>query len=146
MFELTVFEEDTVISPVDNLPGVWNDPHSVAADDDVDDVDVDPRQRHLPLSHCALRTIICHDAQKCFLQKVTSRCRIFARAIEPRTLVLWVGRDRIWSRFSRCCSIVLGISENWSINENRPKIASFYFFYVDARTSSTYRHVPHLHG
>ena len=47
-----------MISPLDNLPGVWNDSHSVAADDDVDDVDVDPRQRHLPLSHCALRTKI----------------------------------------------------------------------------------------
>ena len=47
-----------MISPVDNLPGVWNDPHSVAADDDVDDVDVDPRQRHLPLSQSALRTKI----------------------------------------------------------------------------------------
>ena len=52
--EVTVFEEETVISPVDNLPGVWNDPHSVAADDNVDDVDVDPRQRHLPLSQSAL--------------------------------------------------------------------------------------------
>ena len=49
------FGEETVISPVDNLPGVWNDPHSVAADDDVDDVDVDPRQRHLPLSQSTLR-------------------------------------------------------------------------------------------
>ena len=53
------FGEETVILPVDNLPGVWNDPHSVAADDDVDDVDVDPRQRHLPLSQSALRTKIC---------------------------------------------------------------------------------------
>ena len=49
------FGEETVISPVDNLPGVWNDPHSVAADDDVDDVDVDPGQRHLPLSQSTLR-------------------------------------------------------------------------------------------
>ena len=55
MFQLTVFEEDTVILPVDNLPGVWNDPHSVAAYDDVDDVDVYPRQRHLPLSQSTLR-------------------------------------------------------------------------------------------
>ena len=54
--QLTIFEEETVISPVDNLPSVWNDPHSVAADDDVDDVDVDPRQCHLPLSQNTLRT------------------------------------------------------------------------------------------
>ena len=47
--------QETVISPVDNLPGVWNDSHSVAADDDVDDVDVDPGQRHLPLSQSTLR-------------------------------------------------------------------------------------------
>ena len=46
--------QETVISPVDNLPGVWNDSHSVAADDDVDDVDVDPRQGHLPLSQSTL--------------------------------------------------------------------------------------------
>ena len=120
MFELTVFEEDTVISPVDNLPGVWNDPHSVAADDDVDDVDVYPRQRHLPLSQSTLRIQnMRRSAKNVFLQKVTSRCKIFARAIEPRTLMLWFGCDLIWSRFSRCCSIVLGISENWSINENQ---------------------------
>ena len=50
-----------MISPLDNLPGVWNDSHSVAADDDVDDVDVDPRQRHLPLSQSALRTMICYE-------------------------------------------------------------------------------------
>ena len=53
-----------MISPLDNLPGVWNDSHSVAADDDVDDVDVDPQQRHLPLSQSALGMIICYDAQK----------------------------------------------------------------------------------
>ena len=89
MFELTVFEEDTVISPVDNLPGVWNDPHSVAADDNVDDVDVDPRQRHLPLSQSTLRIQnMRRRAKNVFLQKVTSRCKIFARAIEPRTLML----------------------------------------------------------
>ena len=52
--QLTIFRDKTVISPVDNLPGVWNDPHSVAADDDVDDVDVDPRQGHLPLSQSTL--------------------------------------------------------------------------------------------
>ena len=136
-----------MISPVDNLPGVWNDPHSVAADDNVDDVDVDPRQRHLPLSQSTLRIQnMRRRAKNVFLQKVTSRCKIFARAIEPRTLMLWVGCDRIWSRFSRCCSIVLGISGNWSINKNGKKMLLFMlFFYADMRTSSTYMHVPHPH-
>ena len=121
-----------MISPLDNLPGVWNDSHSVAADDDVDDVDVDPRQRHLPFSQSALGTMTCYDAQKCFLQKVTSRCRIFARAIEPRTLVLWIGRDWIWSRFSRCCSIVLGMNKNCPMVK---KIASFFIYLCTSSTS-----------
>ena len=38
---------------------------------------------------------------------ITSLCKTFALAIDPLTLVLWFGWGRIWSRFSRCCSIVL---------------------------------------
>ena len=40
---------------MNNLPGVWNDPYCVAADDDVDDVDVDPGEGHLPLSQSSLK-------------------------------------------------------------------------------------------
>ena len=40
---------------------------------------------------------------------ITSLCKTFALAIDPLTLVLWFGWGRIWSRFSRCCSIVLGL-------------------------------------
>ena len=42
-------------SPVDNLPGIWNDPYCVATDDDVDDVYVDPGEGHLPLSQSSLK-------------------------------------------------------------------------------------------
>ena len=41
--------------PVNNLPGVWNDPYCVAADDDEDDVDVDPGEGHLALSQSSLK-------------------------------------------------------------------------------------------
>ena len=51
MKELADFEEGDY-----DLPGVKNDPHSVAADDDVDDGDVDPLHCHLPLSQSTLRT------------------------------------------------------------------------------------------
>ena len=42
-------------SPVDNLPGIWNDPYCVATDDDVHDVYVDPGEGHLPLSQSSLK-------------------------------------------------------------------------------------------
>ena len=41
--------------PVNNLPGIWNDPYHVAADDDVDDVDVDSGEGHFPLSQSSLK-------------------------------------------------------------------------------------------
>ena len=40
---------------MNNLPGVWNDPYCVAADDDVDNVDVDPGEGHLALSQSSLK-------------------------------------------------------------------------------------------
>ena len=43
--------------PVNNLPGVWNDPYCVAADDDVDNVDVDARESHLAFSQGSLNKI-----------------------------------------------------------------------------------------
>ena len=43
--------------PVNNLPGIWNDPYCVAADNDVDDVDVDPGESHLPFSQSSLKIL-----------------------------------------------------------------------------------------
>ena len=40
---------------MNNLPGIWDDPYCVTADDDVDDVDVDPGEGHLPLSQSSLK-------------------------------------------------------------------------------------------
>ena len=46
---------------MNNLPGVWNDPYCVAADDDVDDVDVDPGEGHLALSQSSLKSCNCYN-------------------------------------------------------------------------------------
>ena len=48
---------------------------------------------------------------------ITSLCKTFALAIDPLTLVLWFGWGRIWSRFSRCCSIVLSL--RWATVKGR---------------------------
>ena len=44
-----------IFQPVNNLPGIWNDPYRVAADNDVDDVDVDSGEGHFPLSQSSLK-------------------------------------------------------------------------------------------
>ena len=46
---------------MNNLPGVWNDPYCVAADDDVDNVDVDPGEGHLALSQSSLKSCNCYN-------------------------------------------------------------------------------------
>ena len=45
---------------MNNLPGVWNDPYCVAADDDVDNVDVDPGEGHLTFSQSSLKSCNCY--------------------------------------------------------------------------------------
>ena len=45
------------LSPLDNLPGIWNDPYRVAAYDDVHNVDVDSRESHLAFSQGSLNKI-----------------------------------------------------------------------------------------
>ena len=40
---------------MNNFPGIWNDPYCVAADNDVDDVDVDPGEGDLALSQSSLK-------------------------------------------------------------------------------------------
>ena len=52
-----LYEEEKIVYglPLNNLPSIWNDPYCVAANDDVDDVDVDSGEGYFTLSQSSLK-------------------------------------------------------------------------------------------